>query len=421
MRALVALVAVLAAACGSPVDVALERSRLARDTAPAISQSERAELAAGSTAFALDLYQALRRDARQAGKNLFYSPYSVTAAFGMAYAGARGATAEEMARALRLTLSGDRLHAALNWLDLQLASRAQASSAPSVKLRSANALWGQAGMPFQAPFLDLLAVNYDAGMQVVDFRRDAEKTRAAINDWVSQKTEGKIENLVPPDGVNRDTRLVLVNAVYFKADWRSKFLTPNTKSDSFHTAAGATVTVDMMSQVGGFAHARIGDDELVELPYEGDQLAMDIVVPGEGRFAEFEDALATRFPALLGALTRKSVLLFMPRFSYKPAEGFKLKSALQPLGMRLAFGDDADFTGITQAERLKIDDACHKGFVAVDENGTEAAAATGVVFVPVSAPLVEVTLKVDRPFFFVIRDVPTATLLFVGRILNPRE
>jgi serpin B len=416
--ALTLLAAGVAAACGSDVTVA--RSRVPRNTAPQVEAADRAALVAANTAFALDLYRVLRP--ANPG-NLFYSPYSISIVLTMTAGGARGQTESEMLSALRHTLPQDRLHAAFNWTDLQIGSRSRSTSAQEPpRLSVANSLWGQGGMTFNARFLDLLAEHYDAGMQLVDFRKDAEQARRAINDWVSGKTADKIKDLMAPGAIDSSTRLVLVNAIYFKAAWQHKFLSSATRPDTFRRLDGSTGRVEMMSQTEFFRYAETDFYQAVELPYDGAEVAMLVVLPAEGRFEAFAAALGREtLDAIVQRLRPAAVRLQLPKFTHKPDMGFSLRAPLEELGMRIAFQDAADLGGITDEQRLKVADCVHKGFIAVNEDGTEAAAATGVSVVAVSGPPTAPTpMRVDRPFLLMIRDVPTGTLLFVGGILDPR-
>ena len=414
----VALAAVVLPGCGSDLSVA--RSSVPREMSPQVSEAERRELVGGNTEFALGLLRSVR--APVPTQNVFLSPYSVSQALAMTYAGARANTASEMARALRFSLPPERFHAAFDWLDLQLTGRAQTAAAPSIRLRSANALFGHKATVFQRPFLDLLQASYGAGVNQVDFNGDPEGSRGAINKWVSDQTEGKIKDLLPSGSVTRDTRIVLSNAIYFKADWRDKFLSPLTRSQTFLRLDGSAVSVEMMQRDSTHPYVEAGDFQAIDLAYAGGELAMLVLLPRVGSFQTFEESLTEqRLVEIVAALRTTFVRIELPKFRYEPA-GFSLKEALRTLGVRAAFDpQNADFSGMAEAERLSLSDAVHKGFISVDENGTEAAAATGIFGVAVSgfsAPTF--VMRVDRPFLLAIRDVPTGALLFLGRIVEPR-
>jgi serpin B len=386
-------------------------------TAPDVPQADLAELAEGNTAFAFDLYQVLREGTEG---NLFYSPYSVSLALAMTYAGARGETEATMSGALHFTLPQERLHPAFNGLDLALAGRGEGGPEQTrFQLNIANAIWGQEGYPFLPDFLDLLARNYGAGMRLMDFAMDAEQARLVINGWVEEQTEGRIRDLIPPGLVDAATRLVLTNAIYFNAAWANPFPEHQTADGAFHLLDGTKVAVPMMHQVEGMGYVEGKGFQAVELPYAGHELSMLILLPDRDAFEFFESSLdANRLETALEGMVRERVALTMPRFQFESE--FRLNDALSALGMAQAFSGEADFSGMTGGRDLYISAVVHKAFVAVDEAGTEAAAATAVVMreSAVMAESIEVTL--DRPFLFLIRDHETGTILFAGRVIDPR-
>lgn len=387
-----------------------------RDTAPQIAPEDLQELVNGNTAFALDLYHALRE---KSGGNLFYSPYSISIALAMTYAGARGETEKEMAQVLHFTLPQERLHPAFNSLDLALASRGKTAEGKGFRLHIANALWGQEGYKFLPEFLDTLARNYGAGMRVINFALDPEAARKVINKWVSDQTEGRIQELIPAGTIDFLTRLVLTNAIYFKAAWAEPFKKELTKDGTFHLLDGNKVTVPMMHQVANLGYAEGEGYQAVEMPYEGRELAMVILLPAEGQFESFEKSLsAERLQSILEKINYRQVSLTLPRFRIESA--FRLAQTLKAMGMKTAFTPDrADFSGMDGTRNIYIGEVLHKSFVSVDEEGTEAAAATAVVAKITAIPLAPVEVTVDRPFIFLIRDLQTGAVLFIGRVLNP--
>ncbi len=396
-----------------------------RITSPDISPSELSLLVEGNSAFAVELYQALK------GKegNLFYSPYSISLALAMTYAGARGETAQQIADTLKFMLEQERLHPAFNWLDAELASRgegAQGKDGEGFRLNIVNAIWGQKDYEFLPAFLDILAENYGAGLRILDFITEAEKSRIIINDWVSDQTEGRIEDLIPEGAINELTRLVLTNAIYFNAAWEYPFDEDMTANGPFYLLNGGQVTVPMMKQTESFGYTDGEGYQAVELRYDigelsdGKALSMVIMLPETGQFEAFEGGLqAQKLDDIISGLQPAQVTLTMPKFEFDSE--CSLKDTLTGMGMPIAFAPyEADFSGMTGNRELFISDVVHKAFVAVDEAGTEAAAATAVIVgttsVPVEPP-VEVTI--DRPFIFLIRDIETGAILFVGRVLNP--
>ncbi len=411
--------ALLLSACG-PGKVA--ESKLERVSNPDVPAADVEQLVSGNTAFAFDLYQAVRTE----DGNIVYSPYSISLAFAMAYGGARGETAAQMADTLHYTLLGDQFHPAFNALDLDLARRpnqaADVDEKERFQLNIANSLWGQDGWPFLPEYLDLLAVNYGAGMHLVDFENAPESARRQINDWVSDQTRRRIQDIVPPGMIDPSTRLVLANAIYFKATWEYEFDANETSDEPFYLLNGETVNVPMMGMETGrnFAYASGDGWQAVALPYKGGLTEMVVIVPDAGNFEAFESTLtAERYGEILAAMQTQEVILSMPKFTFETQYG--LKDILTGMGMQAAFDPDtADFSGIDGQRDLVISDAIHKAFIAVDEKGTEAAAATVVIMMTGALMPQGIVLTIDRPFFYVIRDVPTGTILFMGRVVDPR-
>jgi serpin B len=395
------------------------QSNKARDISP--SDSGLAQLVEDNNAFAIDLYQALKT---QSDGNMFYSPYSLSLALAMAYAGANGDTATEMASTLHFTLSRDALDAAFNYLSLELDKRGQTSTSltgqadEGFQLNVVNDAWGQKNFVFLESYLDTLAVNYGAGLRVLDFINDAEGARQAINQYISDKTQGKITDLIPQGAVTDLTRLILTNAIYFKAAWQSPFAKQSTGDGSFNLLNGSVVTVSMMHQAEYLNYMKGAGFQALELPYDDGQLSMVVLLPDAGQFNNFQNTLdPIAVSNIIASMAREDVILSLPKFQFDSS--FSLKQALSAMGMPLAFSDKADFSGMTGTPGLEISDVVHKAFVSVDEAGTEAAAASAVIMVGSAMPANQVTLSVDRPFIFLIRDVSTGTVLFVGRVLNP--
>ena len=413
--AILALLSAGLAGCATPSGSVAQAQELRSDKPrlEPLSPADAApsELAAGNSAFALDLYRMLYSP----DDNLFYSPCSISVALAMTYAGARGQTAQQMAEVMHYTLSQEELHAAFNALDQALASRVESGDDEAFRLHIANSIWGQQGVAFLEPFLDTLAENYGAGLRLVDFAQ-SEAARQLINGWVSDQTAARIPELLPERAVDAETALVLANAVYFKAAWLHPFSESATTDAPFSLLDGSEVSVPMMSQIAELGYAQAPGLQLIELPYAGDELSMVVLLPDEGEFEDLAQSLdAQRLEQWMGRLQRQSVALTLPKFTFDA--GFELRDALMAMGMVDAFGD-ADFSGMDGTKELFIDQVYHKAFVAVDEAGTEAAAATAVV-VGRKAPMVEQRISVDRPFVFLIRDVETGAILFLGQVVNP--
>lgn len=383
------------------------------DVPRASIEGSSAQVAVGAVdALGADLY---RRLAATPG-NLVFSPYSVEIALAMARNGAKGRTRSEM-DAVTHAGSGDDLDTSFNLLDQELANRpghrGDKNRNGDVELATANALWGQQDTTFEPAFLSALARHYGAGMKLEDYKTAADAARADINAWASDRTKGKIVDLLPPGSLDNLTRLVLSNAIYFKAPWVKKF--SPAPGLAFTKADGSVITIDGMATSEAATFGQGPGWRAAELPYLGGDLSMVVIVPDD--LASFEKSLdGKRLESIVGGLHDPLTSLQMPKFSFRTT--VSLHEQLSSLGMPAAFTDEADFQGITTQERLRISDVFHQAFIAVDEEGTEAAAATAVVFTAVSAPIGE-TLTVDHPFVFAIRDVKTGAVLFLGRVVDP--
>ncbi|MGB2983343.1 MAG: serpin family protein [Candidatus Bipolaricaulia bacterium] len=375
-------------------------------------------LAASNAAFAFDLYHALQSETG----NLFLSPYSISAALAMTLAGAREATASQMAEVLHYDVDQEKVHEAFRDLAATLSQRgavAEPYEGEGFSFHVVNAMWPQTGYPFLESFVGTLTTNYGAGLRELDFETDPESARLTINDWVSDQTEERIQDLLPEGTVDESTRLVLTNAIYFKAPWREAFDPENTVTEPFTLLDGETVDVPMMHRTESYPYATWDGGVAFEIPYNGEELSMVVLVPDEGAFEIFDASLtAAAFDGIVEAFEWERISLGLPRFEYTYEAS--LVPPLRTLGMTDAFdGERADFSGITGERDLVISDVVHKAFVSVNEEGTEAAAATAVVFRATGMPAEPLTLTVDRPFLFVIRDRPTGSILFIGRVLEP--
>ena len=387
-----------------------------RETAPDVSEGQMAALVEGDIAFAADLYQELRGT----DGNLFFSPYSISTALAMTYAGARGETESQMAETLHFTLPQEELHPAFNTLNMALEPGADVADEEFV-LHIANSLWAEKEYDFREAFLELLARHYGAGLRLVSFKTAPEDARQAINEWVSDQTEEKIQDLIPKGGITDLTRLVLANAIYFNAKWMHSFPKENTEDGAFTLVDGSEVEAPMMAwnKPQMIPHAQGANYQAIELPYRGGETSMVIIVPDAGEFEAFEQQLSgEQLQSILAEMETRGVALTMPKFEYDAA--FSLADTLAEMGMPDAMDRErADFSGMDGTRDLLITDVFHKAFVAVDEEGTEAAAATAVVVGLESMPVQDVELTVDRPFICLIRDTQTGSVLFLGRVMNP--
>jgi len=414
MRKLLAGFLCLLTACSSgsmdrfnPDAAALQAIRKHEADVPALVQ--------GNSEFALALYQQL---AEKDG-NLFFSPYSISTALAMTYAGARGNTADEMKATLRFPFEPARLHPTYGNLTLKTQGGGKARP---YQLTIANRLWGQKDYGFQPDFLKIGKDYYHAGLAEVDYAGDAEGSRKTINAWVEKQTNDKIKDLLAPGVVNSLTRLVLTNAIYFKAKWKDPFDAKLTKPDTFHLSSKQTVQTPMMRSNPSIQYAAFDSLSLVQLGYEGNDLSMIILLPKkvDGLKELEKDLTAANLKLWVAKLSGHEVDLKMPKF--KVTAEFALKDVLTTMGMRDAFDDSkADFSGMATGEKLFISAVVHKAFVEVNEKETEAAAATGVTMGPTSAPPPpqRATFHADRPFLFLIRERSSGSILFLGRFSNP--
>jgi len=362
--------------------------------------------------FAFDLYGKLKGNEG----NLFFSPYSISSALAMTYAGARGDTEKQMAEVLHFEL-GQNIHPLFSELAKKLTSKASASS---YQLYIANALWGQEGYPFLEDFIELNRKFYGAGLHAVDFIGGTEEARKTINRWTEEKTEEKIKELIKPGVLDVLTRLVLTNAIYFKGNWATQFDKEATKDLAFHLTEGEKKDVPTMYQMGEFSYMQTEAIECLALPYGKGDLSMVILLPREiDNPSSLEENLSpANLEAWLSSLRKQEVNVYLPRFKVEAA--FALKEQLTLLGMSDAFSDEADFSGIDGTQKLKVTDVIHKAFVTVDEEGTEAAAATAVV-VAIKAIVSKPIFRADHPFVFLIRDNQSGCILFLGRVVDPTK
>jgi len=368
--------------------------------------------------FAFDLLAQLKADHEQ--KNLFFSPFSISSALAMTYAGARGETADEMKETLCFDLDTEYLHSAFSTLMAPMDARAEDQG---YELCVANALWGQEDYRFLDDFLTLVQSNYGAGLRKVDFRNDVEKARLTINQWVEEKTHEKIKDLIPKGVLKEVTRLVLTNAIYFKGAWASKFKENATKNRSFHTTEEKKIDVPMMTQSQTFPFVHLGGVKILELPYESGILSMFVFLPDQvDGLADLESSLtAEKLATWLSRLEEQELRVYLPKFKFTST--FKLNNTLQELGMTQAFlRGRADFSGMDGTHMLFIQDVLHKAFVDVNEEGTEAAGATAVLM---SLGYVSSDSKpvfnADHPFLFLIRHNPSNSILFMGHVKDPSE
>lgn len=374
----------------------------------------------GVNAFSLDLYKAIAAE----GGNQFLSPASVSLAMGLAYGGARGATATEIREILHYPSAPDAFLAeagpVLKSLDILGEGR---------ELKVANALWADRTLQLQPDYLSAVSAHMAAGLKPVDFAKKSAAARKEINDWVEDRTNDRIKDLLQPGDVDSGTKSVLVNTVYWKGDWEKVFEKEATRPEKYTALGGAVTDVPMMVQQDWFQVAQRGGVRAIQIPYSGRELSMVILLPDDPKGLPALEAKLTRqelgrWMRDLDGTSSRETILWLPKIHMEARA--KLATTMKGLGVRTAFSDAADFSGITGSPDLKIDEVIHQTFLDVDEKGTEAAAATAVTMVATSAmpgppPPPPFEFRADKPFLFVLRDMRTGLVLFIGRHVEPTK
>lgn len=376
-----------------------------------------AALVRGNNEFALNLYEEVCEI--QKSDNIFFSPYSISSALGMTYDGARGQTAADMAEVLHFTLPVEAVNRAFHSLTGTLSSGdlSGAESGDPFTLSISNGLWVQNGFTLLDEYVAEVTRYYSAEVRNLDFVNDTEGSRETINEWVAESTLNKILNLIPQGVLKEDTRVVLTNAVYFKASWRNQFDEHFTNDARFLLADDSAIEVPMMSQTDYFNYASAEGCSAIELAYAAGNASMLIILP-DGDIQEFQqDFNADKLDTIRRGLSSCNVSLSMPKFEF--TRSLQLSQILRTLGMESAFGSGADFSGFTGSPDLFISEVLHKAFVKVDEEGTEAAAATAVVMNLTAMPAQPVEMNINRPFMFFILDRETGSIVFMGRVMDP--
>jgi serpin B len=383
------------------------------DTPPWPGNPDAPAVVDGNNDFALGLYKRL---AQQEDGDFLFSPYSISTALAMTYAGARGNTETQMAGVLHFTLPQEQLHPAF----AEIIGNLNDSQRTGYQLSVANRLWGQEGYPFLPTFLNIPRDYYGAELAQVDFVRHTEQARQTINHWVEEQTQEKIRDLIPPGVLDEYTRLVLTNAIYFKSDWANQFAKELTVTAPFMATPGTELSVPTMHQLSRFDYAAFPTFQMLELPYADEELSMLALLPSEvDGLAGLEASLTSEMLGeSIAQLQPRDVCVSLPKFEV--TSEFKLSDLLASMGMAEAFVPGfADFSGMDGTRNLYISEVVHKGFVNVYEAGTEAAAATGVVVSLTSVPSDVVEFRADHPFLFLVRDNTTQSILFMGRVTSP--
>ncbi len=367
------------------------------------------EVVTSNNRFAFDLYSLYRKHP----DNIFYSPYSLLAALAMTYEGARGQTAEEMARVFYLPEDEVR------WSGLAGFYNAINQPDREYVLDTANALWPAQDYHFLDDYFEVIERYYRGKIEPLDYVTDPEGSRLTINNWVEEQTRDKIKNLIPAGFIDPLTRLVLTNAIYFKGQWLTEFDPDLTRNESFYVNEDKEIEVPMMRRTDEeavFDYARLDDVQILSLPYKGEEVAMTIILPDRGQLEAVEASLSLeQLNYYRSALNRQRVDVYLPRF--KMDTKYIMNDDLSDLGMPSAFSSQADFSGLTGARDLYISAVIHQAFVEVNEEGTEAAAATGVVMQELAIMDLPV-FRADRPFIFLIEHLETGAILFMGRVVD---
>ncbi len=363
--------------------------------------------------FAFELYSEFKS---QDG-NIFFSPHSVSAALAMTYEGAKGKTAKEMQSVLHIPEDAQIRRPAFAGIYNEINKKDK-----KYKLSTANALWAQKDYNFLDEYIGNVEKYYGGKVTNLDFVTETEKSRQTINKWVEEQTNNKIKDLIPQGVLNGLTRLVLTNAIYFKGTWLLQFDKQNTREEDFRVSSGSTIKVPMMSLTGDdvkFNYAETDNLQILEMPYAGEELSMLLLLPKEDNLSAAEEALnPEKLSELKNTLTEQRVDVYIPKFKFETK--YFMAETLKNMGMPTAFSGEADFSGMDGTKSLFISAVIHQAFVEVNEEGTEAAAATAVVMYTGMRPAIPV-FRADHPFLFVIQQKETGNILFMGRVNNPAE
>lgn len=362
--------------------------------------------------FAIDLYLNYKDEE----ENIFFSPYSISIALAMIYEGARGQTADEIRSVFHFPEDDSIRRSSFAKIYNQINKRDK-----KYKLHTANALWAQKDYKFLDEYMNTIKRYYAGKVTNLDFVNDTENSRITINKWVEQQTNNKIKDLIPQGFLDALTRLVLTNAIYFKSVWVKQFDKEDTIEEDFRISPDKTIKVPMMRLTGEevtFNYAETEELQILEMSYDGEELSMLIILPKEDNLKSVEDSLSLeRLNELRNALTKQKVDVYIPKFKFETK--YFMKEILKKMGMPTAFSN-VDFSGMDGTKELFISDVIHQAFVEVNEEGTEAAAATAVV-VPTAAPMEGTVFRADHPFIFAIQERGTGNILFLGRVVNPAE
>ncbi len=400
------------------VEIQTLSSDYTRNLFPSIEEDDIASIVKSNNTFSLDLYSKLATG----NENLFFSPISITQLVAMIYSGSKGTTESQIKNTFYFSIPQCNLHPAFNALDLELAKRSMLEDdfydQECFNLKITNSLWGQDASYFKTDFLDILAINYGAQMNILDFSINPDQARLKINRWVSDNTENKINNILGPGSIHNNTLLVLVNAIYFKAAWDIPFADTNTFNSSFYSNDKSTKITPFISNIAYNNYMRGDQFQVLELLYDGAKTSMVIFLPDKGTIDKFEAMLSNdKYNSIINRLEEIRVCATIPKFTYS-SDAISLKKTLSLMGMPDCFTSKADFSGMSGLSNIRIDDILHKSFVKVDEAGTESAAAS-IGTMPCVGNEDPVDFFANSPFVFFIRDIPTGVILFQGKVATP--
>jgi len=407
-----------------PVSPTAEKTPIGQTPAPVVvtDTGSTKAVADANNRFAFDLYLRLAKDKEYTGSNIFFSPFSLSSALAITYEGAKGKTADEIRSVFYFPANDTARRGGFAGLNAGINS-----GDPGYSLRTANGLWAEKTYPFLTGYVSTAERFYGAKITNLDFIGHPEDSRITINTWVEDKTEDRIKDLIPAGVINPMTRLVITNAIYFKGDWVKQFDKNKTADADFRTDSGQTVKVPMMQRTDEdavYLYAENNDLQMLSMPYEhttGKELSMVVLLPRADNLTATEASLsADTLSALERSATSRRVMVYFPKYTLKTR--YSLPGTLGAMGMPTAFTGNADFSGMDGTKNLLISDVIHQAFVDVNEEGTEAAAATAVVMRMMAAPKNPEPVPVfraDHPFIFLIQDDETGSILFMGRVVNP--
>ncbi|MFC1690749.1 serpin family protein [Nanoarchaeota archaeon] len=399
------ILALLIIGCGGPEPIKVDDSQATPETAQSVVQA--------NNQYAFELYSQIKKESAE---NIFYSPFSISTALAMTYEGAKGQTAEEMQNVFHFPIDDLTRRSGYAKVINQINKKDK-----KYKLHTANALWAEQNYQFLPEYINVNKQYYGGEITNLDFKNNPSGSKDIINKWVEDQTNNKIKNIL--SSLSPLTRLVLTNAIYFKGKWDVEFEESRTKKQDFEITADNTIKVDMMNLAGEdaeFPYTEDDDFQILELPYKGKEVSMVIMLPKENNISKLDKIDAEKLSEWRNSLREQQIILSMPKFKFETK--YSMGKTLSDMGMPTAFSKDADFSGMDGTKLLMIDQVIHQAFVEVNEEGTEAAAATAVIMIKEAVSMDRpIIFNADHPFMFIIHEKETGTILFMGRVVDPRE